>query len=54
MSAEIKVDKASGWIKEANIKHNLEGEMSFKTHSNLPETVIVPMIEELNMTVKGE
>ena len=54
MISGIKVDKESGWIKEANVKQNMEGEVFFKADSTMKDAMKIPMVIENNMTVKGE
>lgn len=51
MVSEIKVDKNSGWILEAKIEQEMQGDMQFKENSALPEGMIVPMTIKNEMTI---
>ncbi len=51
MVSEIKVDKNSGWIIEANIAQEMQGNMQFKENSALPDGMTVPMTIKNEMTI---
>jgi hypothetical protein len=50
MSSVIKVDKISGWIIEAKIKQNIQGDVYIIENPQMPEGMKIPMIMKNDMT----
>ena len=50
MSSEIKVDKVSGWIIEAKIKQDIQGDVYIKGNPQMPEGMKIPMVMKNDMT----
>lgn len=50
MSSEIKVDKISGWIIEAKIKQDIQGDVYIKENPQMPDGMKIPMIMKNDMT----
>jgi len=54
MSSEIKIDKISGWIIEAKINQEIEGDVYFKENSEMPNGMKVPMSMKNDMTFSNQ
>lgn len=50
MQSEIKVDKVTGWIIEANIKQGMKGDVYVKGNPKLPGGMKIPMVIKNDMT----
>jgi hypothetical protein len=50
MSSNIKVDKISGWIIEAKINQDIQGDVYIKDNPRLPGGLKIPMIMKSDMT----
>lgn len=49
MSSEIKADKVSGWIMEAKIKQDIQGDVYIKGNPQMPDGMKIPMIMKNDM-----
>jgi len=54
MISEIKINKETGWIVEANIKQEIKGDAYVQGNSQLPNGIKIPMIMETTTTITGE
>jgi len=54
MISEIKVDKETGWIIEANINQEIKGDAYIKGNPQLPNGMKIPMIMKNEMTIAKE
>lgn len=54
MASEIKVDRETGWIIEANIKQEIKGVAHIKENPQLPNGLKIPMIMKNEMTIKDK
>jgi len=50
MTSEIKVDKATGWIKEARLKQEMQGTTIIKANAQMPNDMQIPMTMHNDMT----
>lgn len=50
MTSEIKVDKSTGWIKEANLKQEMQGTTTIKANAQMPNDMQIPMTMHNDMT----
>jgi hypothetical protein len=51
MSADIKADKATGWVNEAYIIQNISGNTEIKDSPQSPGGMVIPMLMKSTMTV---
>jgi len=54
MISEIKVDKETGWIIEANINQEIKGDAYIKENPQMPNGMKIPMIMKNEMTITKE
>ena len=54
MISEIKVDKETGWIIEANINQEIKGDAYMKGNSQMPNGMKIPMMMNNEMTITNE
>lgn len=54
MISEIKVDKETGWIIEANINQEIKGDAYMKGNSQMPNGMKIPMMMNNEMTIANE
>lgn len=53
MTSDIKVDKTSGWILEANVTQNLKGTAHVKGNDQMPQGMSIPMNLKTEMVSTG-
>ena len=53
MQSEIKVDKVTGWIIEANIRQDVKGDVYIKENSKIPGGMKIPMVMKNDMVYSG-
>ncbi|GET23276.1 DUF6263 family protein [Prolixibacter denitrificans] len=50
MTSEIRVDKTTGWIKEAKLKQEMQGTTTVKANAQMPNDMQIPMTMHNDMT----
>lgn len=50
MTSEIRVDKATGWVREANLKQEMQGTTTIKANAQMPNDMEIPMTMHNDMT----
>lgn len=50
MTSEIKVDKTTGWVREANLKQEMQGTTTVKANAQMPNDMQIPMTMHNDMT----
>lgn len=50
MTSEIRVDKVTGWIKEAHLKQEMQGTTTIKANAQMPNDMQIPMTMHNDMT----
>lgn len=54
MISEIKINRESGWIIEANINQDIEGDAYIQKNPQMPEGMKIPMKSKNETTLRGE
>jgi hypothetical protein len=52
MSSEIELDKITGWVIEAKINQEIQGDVYIKKNSKLPDGLIIPMVMKSTLMYK--
>ena len=50
MTSEIKVDKTTGWVREAKLKQEMQGTTTIKANAQMPNDMEIPMTMQNDMT----
>lgn len=54
MVSEIKVDKSTGWIREAKISQEISGDAYIKGNSQMPEGLKIPMVMKNELLITNQ